>query len=90
VYPDYRRAVPDEAGVWRVPDARLARRHRSNIGTIASGREHLRLACFSVEAHCAVLPAFGEFTGGMTVAQQAGRILYAVGGQAVWRLPSGR
>ena len=36
VYPDYRRAVPDEAGVWRVPDARLARRHRMNIGTIVS------------------------------------------------------
>ncbi|RYZ09264.1 MAG: ligase-associated DNA damage response DEXH box helicase, partial [Comamonadaceae bacterium] len=35
-YPDYRRAVPDEAGVWRVPDARLARRHRLNIGTIVS------------------------------------------------------
>ncbi|MEO8389939.1 DEAD/DEAH box helicase, partial [Polaromonas sp.] len=31
-YPDYRRAVPDEEGVWRVPDARLARRHRMNIG----------------------------------------------------------
>ena len=35
-YPDYRRAVPDVAGVWRVPDARLARRHRMNIGTIVS------------------------------------------------------
>ncbi len=35
-YPDYRRAVPDDAGVWRVPDARLARRHRMNIGTIVS------------------------------------------------------
>lgn len=35
-YPDYRRAVPDEEGVWRVPDARLARRHRMNIGTIVS------------------------------------------------------
>ena len=35
-YPDYRRVVPDEAGVWRVPDARLARRHRANIGTIVS------------------------------------------------------
>ncbi|WP_066258326.1 ligase-associated DNA damage response DEXH box helicase [Hydrogenophaga flava] len=35
-YPDYRRAVPDEDGVWRVPDARLARRHRMNIGTIVS------------------------------------------------------
>jgi ATP-dependent Lhr-like helicase len=35
-YPDYRRAEPDDDGVWRVPDARLARRHRSNIGTIVS------------------------------------------------------
>lgn len=35
-YPDFQRVVPDEHGVWRVPDARLARRHRSNIGTIVS------------------------------------------------------
>jgi ATP-dependent helicase Lhr and Lhr-like helicase len=35
-YPDYRRAIPDEQGVWRVPDAQLARRHRQNIGTISS------------------------------------------------------
>ena len=35
-YPDYRRAVADGQGVWRVPDARLARRHRMNIGTIVS------------------------------------------------------
>ena len=36
VYPDYRRAIPDEQGVWRVPDAHLARRHRMSIGTIVS------------------------------------------------------
>ncbi|MEB0075717.1 ligase-associated DNA damage response DEXH box helicase [Pseudomonas sp. CCI3.2] len=35
-YPDYRRAEPDDHGVWRVPDARLARRHRMSIGTIVS------------------------------------------------------
>jgi ATP-dependent Lhr-like helicase len=35
-YPDYRRAIPDAEGVWRVPDTRLARRHRTNIGTIVS------------------------------------------------------
>ena len=33
-YPDYRRALPDAQGVWRVPDAHLARRHRMSIGTI--------------------------------------------------------
>lgn len=35
-YPDYHRVVADENGLWRVPDARLARRHRMNIGTIVS------------------------------------------------------
>lgn len=35
-YPDFHRVVPGEDGVWRMPDARLARRHRSNIGTIVS------------------------------------------------------
>ena len=35
-YPEYQRAVPDDAGVWRVPNAQLARRHRMNIGTIVS------------------------------------------------------
>lgn len=35
-YPDYHRASPDADGVWRVPDAHLARRHRMGIGTIVS------------------------------------------------------
>jgi ATP-dependent Lhr-like helicase len=35
-YPDYHRVRADEQGIWRVPDARLARRHRANIGTIVS------------------------------------------------------
>ena len=51
------------------------------------GRDHLRLACFCVEERLAVLPAFGEFTGGWRVAPQAGQRLYPVGGQTVWRLP---
>ena len=35
-YPDYQRATPDDNGIWRVPNAQLARRHRMNIGTIVS------------------------------------------------------
>ena len=35
-YPDYRRVEPDEHGTWRVPDPRLARRHRMSVGTIVS------------------------------------------------------
>lgn len=35
-YPDYRRVEPDAEGIWRVPDRRLARRHRLSIGTIVS------------------------------------------------------
>ena len=54
------------------------------------GRDHLRLPCFSFDERCAVLPAFGEFTGGWQVERQPGRTLYAVGGQAVWRVPAGR
>ncbi|MEC4718879.1 ligase-associated DNA damage response DEXH box helicase [Noviherbaspirillum sp. CPCC 100848] len=36
VYPEYRRVLPDEHGVYRVPDAALGRRHRMSIGTIVS------------------------------------------------------
>ncbi|WP_225775036.1 ligase-associated DNA damage response DEXH box helicase [Pseudomonas sp. Marseille-Q5115] len=35
-YPDYRRVEPDADGIWRVPDARIGRRHRMGIGTIVS------------------------------------------------------
>jgi ATP-dependent Lhr-like helicase len=35
-YPEYRRVLPDEQGVYRVPDAALGRRHRMSIGTIVS------------------------------------------------------
>ncbi|MDO9404957.1 MAG: ligase-associated DNA damage response DEXH box helicase [Polaromonas sp.] len=33
-YPDYHRIALDDEGVYRVPDAGIARRHRMNIGTI--------------------------------------------------------
>ncbi|WP_394778042.1 ligase-associated DNA damage response DEXH box helicase [Undibacterium sp.] len=36
VYPEYRRVLPDEEGIYRVPDIALGRRHRMSIGTIVS------------------------------------------------------
>lgn len=51
------------------------------------GRDRLRLPCFVFDQRSAILPAFGEFTGGYTVAPQAGVQLFAAGGQSVWRLP---
>ena len=35
-YPDYRRVVPDEHGVWRAANAEVGKRHRLNIGAIVS------------------------------------------------------
>lgn len=35
-YPDYHRVKRDDAGVYRVPDPAIARRHRLSIGTIVS------------------------------------------------------
>ena len=35
-YPEYQRVVPDEQGVYRVPNVALGRRHRMSIGTIVS------------------------------------------------------
>ncbi|MEK6700730.1 MAG: ligase-associated DNA damage response DEXH box helicase [Planctomycetota bacterium] len=35
-YPNYRRVVPDELGLLRVPVKRIAHQHRMNIGTIVS------------------------------------------------------
>ena len=51
-------------------------------------RDRLRLPCFVFEERSAILPAFGEFTGGYTVEPKPSVQLYAVGGEAVWQLPT--
>lgn len=51
------------------------------------GRDSLRMPCFVGDARHAILPAFGEFTGGWRVEDAPGRRFYAVGGGAVWPLP---
>ena len=51
------------------------------------GRDSVRLPCFVSDARQAVLPAFGEFTGGWLIERAPERRFYAVGGETVWALP---
>ncbi|WCM87977.1 ligase-associated DNA damage response endonuclease PdeM [Acidovorax sp. NCPPB 3576] len=51
------------------------------------GRDALRLPCFAVEPQLTVLPAFGEFTGGQTMATGPERRFFAAGGGRVWAVP---
>lgn len=51
------------------------------------GRDRLRMPCFVHEVDQAILPAFGEFTGGWQVPPAPGRRFYGVAGAAVWALP---
>jgi DNA ligase-associated metallophosphoesterase len=52
------------------------------------GRDSLRLPCFVSEPDHAILPAFGEFTGGWLVEAMPRRQFHGVGGNAVWALPA--
>jgi len=52
------------------------------------GRDSVRLPCFVSDTQQAVLPAFGEFTGGWLMETAPGRRFHAVGGSAVWALPA--
>ena len=50
------------------------------------GRDRLRMPCFSIEPAATLLPAFGEFTGGMAIEATIQRAIYGALDGAVWRL----
>lgn len=50
------------------------------------GRQSLRLPCFHSSAHVTVLPAFGDFTGGMDVPVRAGDRVFVVHSEGVWQV----
>ena len=52
------------------------------------GRDSLRLPCFVSEPDRAILPAFGEFTGGWLMEAMPHRRFHGVGGNTVWTLPA--
>nr|WP_288499138.1 ligase-associated DNA damage response endonuclease PdeM [uncultured Pseudomonas sp.] len=50
------------------------------------GRDRLRMPCFCIEPASTLLPAFGEFTGGMAIESMPERAIYGALDGAVWRL----
>lgn len=44
--------------------------------TYGKGRQHVRLPCFVVDRHQAILPSFGVFTGGFAMELKAERRIY--------------
>jgi uncharacterized protein len=48
------------------------------------GRQHLRLPCFYMDKRVSLLPAFGAFTGGITIKPDAEGRVFVVGDGAVW------
>ncbi len=48
------------------------------------GRQRLRLPCFCIGERLSLLPAFGSFTGTMTVATEDSWRIYVVGDGEVW------
>ena len=57
---------------------------------LAGRADRLRLPCFWFGREVGVLPAFGEFTGSLTVRPAAGERVFALAGEQVFELPSRR
>ncbi|OEC39471.1 DEAD/DEAH box helicase [Pseudomonas sp. 1D4] len=52
------------------------------------GRQSLRLPCFALGHRVSLLPAFGEFTGGLEQPATPGTRLYLCGDGGVWPVPA--
>ena len=52
------------------------------------GDDSLRLPCFWWRERLAILPAFGEFTGGATIAREAGDRVVAVAERRLYEIPA--
>ncbi len=51
------------------------------------GDDSLRLPCFWWRERLAILPAFGEFTGGATIARETGDRVVAVAERRLYEIP---
>lgn len=59
------------------------------IDLAGRGRERFRLACFWFGDHCAVLPAFGDWTGLASISPELGDRVYALAEGQVLPIPVG-
>lgn len=62
--------------------------HLHPVVRLHDGGDSLRLPVLWLRAHCAVLPAFGSFTGGMPVTLSTGERAFAVTPESVIALPA--
>lgn len=53
-----------------------------------SGRQRLRLPCFCLGEKLSLMPAFGDFTGAMTLELRPNQQIFVVGGGEVWAVPN--
>jgi len=68
---------------------RLAGHQHPAVRLHGRAGDSVRLPCFRVGTAQAVLPAFGEFTGGWTVSRSGADRLYAIAGARVFEVPRG-
>lgn len=69
------------------PGYRLAGHVHPAVRLHGRGGDTVRLACFRIGADEAVLPAFGEFTGGALQPREGAARLYAIAGERVFEVP---
>ena len=71
------------------PGYRLAGHVHPAVRLQGRAGDSVRLPCFALGAREAVLPAFGEFTGGWTLPRGGEARLYAIAGARVFEVPRG-
>lgn len=95
--PDWEMTVVDEPwplGPWAlchqpqaVAGAYALAGHVHPVAVVGSGPDRLRLPCFHLGPTQGLLPAFGEFTGGMAVQRQPGDCIVLAAAGELRRLP---
>jgi DNA ligase-associated metallophosphoesterase len=75
---------PDEAA-----DGHVVAGHLHPAFRLSGRVDSLRLPCFWLRERSTVLPAFGEFTGALTIAPEGGDRVFVTDGRAVFRVPAG-